>query len=121
MFSGTVRTNLDPFEQHNDDRLWEVLEAVGLKPAISALDGGLGAKVVDNGANFSLVGVLDGVQAHSIPEALRFGAPCCVRAAAHSSTRRPSVCAAPWLCLCARRASGSSSAWRAPCCATVRS
>jgi ABC-type multidrug transport system fused ATPase/permease subunit len=28
MFSGTVRNNLDPFDEHQDDRLWEVLEAV---------------------------------------------------------------------------------------------
>jgi len=31
LFSGTVRTNLDPFEEHEDGRLNEVLERVGLK------------------------------------------------------------------------------------------
>ncbi len=41
--------------QHDDARLWRVLESVGLKSAISDLDGGLSAKVVDNGNNFSLV------------------------------------------------------------------
>ncbi|KXZ51207.1 hypothetical protein GPECTOR_13g694 [Gonium pectorale] len=54
MFSGTVRHNLDPFEQATDQQLWEAVEAVGLQPAISALEDKLGAKVVDGGANFSL-------------------------------------------------------------------
>jgi len=54
MFSGNVRNNLDPFDQFQDVQLWESLEAVGLKPVISELEGGLGSKVVDNGNNFSL-------------------------------------------------------------------
>lgn len=29
MFSGSVRTNLDPFDEHTDERLWEVSEQVG--------------------------------------------------------------------------------------------
>lgn len=51
---GTVRTNLDPFNNHEDHRLWEVLEAVGLKPVITEFEEKLGVRVVDNGANFSL-------------------------------------------------------------------
>ncbi|GLC46288.1 hypothetical protein PLESTB_000995200 [Pleodorina starrii] len=54
MFSGTVRHNLDPFSRAKDEELWKAVEAVGLKPAISALEDKLGAKVVDGGANFSL-------------------------------------------------------------------
>jgi len=34
LFSGTVRTNLDPFDEHEDGRLNEVLERVGLKSVI---------------------------------------------------------------------------------------
>ena len=30
LFSGTVRTNLDPFDEFSDDRLFEVLQHVGL-------------------------------------------------------------------------------------------
>jgi ABC-type multidrug transport system fused ATPase/permease subunit len=30
LFSGTVRSNLDPFGEHEDERLWEVVERVGL-------------------------------------------------------------------------------------------
>jgi ABC-type multidrug transport system fused ATPase/permease subunit len=29
MFSGTVRSNLDPLGQYTDERLWEVVEQVG--------------------------------------------------------------------------------------------
>lgn len=28
LFSGTLRKNLDPFKQHTDKELWEVLEDV---------------------------------------------------------------------------------------------
>jgi len=28
LFSGTMRYNLDPFEQYPDDKLWEALEEV---------------------------------------------------------------------------------------------
>lgn len=55
MFSGTVRHNLDPFDEHPDSELWRVLEAVGLKTVISVLEAKLEAPVVDNGANFSQV------------------------------------------------------------------
>lgn len=30
LFSGTVRSNLDPFGEHEDERLWEVVQRVGL-------------------------------------------------------------------------------------------
>ncbi|CAG9461161.1 unnamed protein product [Pedinophyceae sp. YPF-701] len=53
MFTGTVRTNLDPFEEHTDARIWEAVEAVGLKPAVDNLEAGMDAPVVDSGANFS--------------------------------------------------------------------
>ncbi|KAG1666954.1 hypothetical protein FOA52_004237 [Chlamydomonas sp. UWO 241] len=54
MYKGTVRRNLDPLEEHGDEALWEVLEAVGLKVPITALDTKLDHMVVDNGNNFSL-------------------------------------------------------------------
>ncbi len=41
-------------------RLLQALEAVGLKAAISELEGSLSAKVVDNGGNFSLVRCMGG-------------------------------------------------------------
>ncbi|OXA58099.1 Multidrug resistance-associated protein 4 [Folsomia candida] len=38
LFSGTIRYNLDPFQQFEDAMLWQVLEEVQLKDAVSALD-----------------------------------------------------------------------------------
>ncbi|CAG7829724.1 unnamed protein product, partial [Allacma fusca] len=50
LFSGTVRYNLDPFDQFQDDELWQVIEDVELKDAVPALD----FKVSDGGGNFSV-------------------------------------------------------------------
>ena len=53
LFSGTIRTNLDPFNQYDDQNIWRVLESCNLKPAISKLQDGLESKVDANGENFS--------------------------------------------------------------------
>ena len=37
MFSGTLRKNIDPFEQYTDQQLWEVLEKVSLKETVENL------------------------------------------------------------------------------------
>ncbi|XP_075985083.1 ATP-binding cassette sub-family C member 4-like [Anticarsia gemmatalis] len=50
LFSATVRYNLDPFNNYDDDQLWKALEAVDLKAAVPALD----FKVSEGGSNFSL-------------------------------------------------------------------
>ncbi|KAG0212463.1 Multidrug resistance-associated protein 1 [Mortierella sp. NVP41] len=54
LFAGTVRDNLDPFEELEDAVLWEALERSYLKPVISALPGGLLFQVAQNGENFSV-------------------------------------------------------------------
>ncbi len=54
MFKGTIRSNLDPFNQTEDSELWRALELVHLKEAISQLPGGLDALVAEGGSNFSL-------------------------------------------------------------------
>lgn len=54
LYKGTVRRNLDPLENHNETELWEVVETVGLKPAILALETKMDHMVVDQGTNFSL-------------------------------------------------------------------
>lgn len=56
LFSGTVRSNLDPFNSYAEPELWRAVESVGLKDAITALQDGLDAHVVDGGNNFSQVG-----------------------------------------------------------------
>lgn len=53
LFSGTVRSNLDPFNSYAEPDLWRAVESVGLKDAITALQDGLDAPVVDGGNNFS--------------------------------------------------------------------
>ena len=54
MFAGTVRTNLDPFEEHTDEEVWSVIEKVGLKHTIDTAAKQLDMEVIDNGSNFSL-------------------------------------------------------------------
>lgn len=53
LFSGTVRTNLDPFSQYSDADVWRALERVALKDTIAGFANKLDAPVADNGANFS--------------------------------------------------------------------
>jgi ABC-type multidrug transport system fused ATPase/permease subunit len=54
MFQGTVRSNLDPFDQLEDEALWQALEVANLKESITKMPGGLNAIVHENGRNFSL-------------------------------------------------------------------
>ncbi|KAF9968871.1 hypothetical protein BGZ70_000015 [Mortierella alpina] len=54
LFVGTVRDNLDPFNELEDADLWEALERAHLKAHISSLAGGLSFKVSQNGDNFSV-------------------------------------------------------------------
>ena len=54
MFAGSIRSNLDPFDEHQDDAVWEVLEKVGLRPMVDKSAKRLDMEVIDNGANFSL-------------------------------------------------------------------
>lgn len=54
LFSGTVRRNLDPFEEYQDDEIWSALEAVRLKSAVLNLGDGLDGVVAESGHNFSV-------------------------------------------------------------------
>ncbi|XP_061370037.1 ABC transporter C family member 2-like isoform X2 [Gastrolobium bilobum] len=54
LFSGTVRFNLDPFNEHNDPDLWEALERAHLKDVIRRNSLGLDAEVSEAGENFSV-------------------------------------------------------------------
>jgi ABC-type multidrug transport system fused ATPase/permease subunit len=54
LFSGTVRFNLDPFNEHNDADLWEALERSHLKDVIRRNALGLDAEVSEAGENFSV-------------------------------------------------------------------
>lgn len=54
LFSGTMRKNLDPFEEYSDEVLWNALDQVELKDVISDLPAGLHSNVSEGGANFSV-------------------------------------------------------------------
>lgn len=54
LFSGTIRYNLDPFDEYSDPKIWLALEQVKLKSAISDLPLGLQTKVSAGGSNFSV-------------------------------------------------------------------
>ncbi|XP_051793100.1 ATP-binding cassette sub-family C member 12-like isoform X2 [Acanthochromis polyacanthus] len=54
LFSGTVRYNLDPFNNYTDEDIWTTLEKTYMKDTISRLEGKLQAEVLENGENFSV-------------------------------------------------------------------
>ncbi|KAF9428970.1 hypothetical protein BGZ76_001983 [Entomortierella beljakovae] len=54
LFAGTIRENLDPFNENTDQSLWRALERAHLKPHIQTLPGGLSFIVSQNGDNFSV-------------------------------------------------------------------
>ncbi|KAF5283716.1 hypothetical protein FQR65_LT13751 [Abscondita terminalis] len=54
LFSGTMRKNLDPFDEYSDDALWKALDDVELKESIDELHLGLNAIVQEGGSNFSV-------------------------------------------------------------------
>lgn len=54
LFAGTMRVNLDPFEEYPDDLLWKALEEVKLKDIPSLQLQGLQTLVAAGGTNFSV-------------------------------------------------------------------
>eukprot|EP01104_Vermistella_antarctica_P012859 TRINITY_DN3793_c1_g3_i1.p1 TRINITY_DN3793_c1_g3~~TRINITY_DN3793_c1_g3_i1.p1 ORF type:complete len:1624 (-),score=345.41 TRINITY_DN3793_c1_g3_i1:937-5808(-) len=54
LFAGTLRSNLDPFDERKDGDIWNVLERVQLKTMATRLPGGLDAPVAEYGSNLSV-------------------------------------------------------------------
>ncbi|CAH1236014.1 unnamed protein product [Diabrotica balteata] len=54
LFSGTVRSNLDPMDEYDDEDLWRALEEVALKDVVSDMEMGLESKIGEAGSNLSL-------------------------------------------------------------------
>ncbi|XP_068840293.1 ATP-binding cassette sub-family C member 4-like isoform X2 [Capricornis sumatraensis] len=54
LFTGTMRKNLDPFNEYLEEELWDVLEEVQLKEAIKALPSGLDTELAESGLNLSV-------------------------------------------------------------------
>ncbi|XP_050309256.1 ATP-binding cassette sub-family C member 4-like [Anthonomus grandis grandis] len=53
LFSGTLRYNLDPFEEYSDDVLYKAIEEVELKDPANIINR-LESRVMDRGANYSV-------------------------------------------------------------------
>lgn len=50
LFTGTIRTNLDPNNEYSDESLWKALETVHIKDLIDDLD----CKIEEGGCNYSI-------------------------------------------------------------------
>lgn len=53
LFSGTIRSNIDIFQQYTDGQIWNALEKCGLKLAVEEMPGDLLAAVSEGGENLS--------------------------------------------------------------------
>ena len=51
LFSGTLRMNLDPIEEHTDDQLWQALTTANLRTYVAGLPEGLQYGVSEGGEN----------------------------------------------------------------------
>ncbi|XP_040284415.1 multidrug resistance-associated protein 5 isoform X1 [Bufo bufo] len=54
LFSGTVRYNLDPFNQFTEEQIWDTLERTHMKECVAQLPLKLESEVLENGENFSV-------------------------------------------------------------------
>ncbi|XP_064537337.1 multidrug resistance-associated protein 1 isoform X6 [Drosophila montana] len=54
LFSGSLRSNLDPFEVKTDDELWKALELSHLKAFAKSLTAGLNHEISEGGENLSV-------------------------------------------------------------------
>ncbi|KAJ8532523.1 hypothetical protein K7X08_012446 [Anisodus acutangulus] len=54
MFEGTVRSNLDPLEEHSDEQIWEALDKCQLGDEVRKKEGKLYSTVSENGENWSV-------------------------------------------------------------------
>ncbi|XP_062988537.1 ATP-binding cassette sub-family C member 2 [Elgaria multicarinata webbii] len=54
LFSGSLRMNLDPFDQHSDEEVWRALELAHMKSYVLGLPEGLSHPVSEAGENLSV-------------------------------------------------------------------
>ena len=54
LFTGTIRFNLDPFDKHSDDEIYQSLEHAHLKNFVNTLEDGIQHKIAEGGENLSV-------------------------------------------------------------------
>lgn len=54
LFSGTIRRNLDPFNEYQDDDLWKCLKEANLNHLVRSMEGHLEGLVMEGGSNLSV-------------------------------------------------------------------
>ncbi|KAB0390270.1 hypothetical protein E2I00_014382, partial [Balaenoptera physalus] len=54
LFSGSLRMNLDPFNNYSDEEIWKALELAHLKSFVDGLQAGLSYEVTEGGDNLSI-------------------------------------------------------------------
>ena len=54
LFSGTLRSNIDPFETYSDEDIWKVLHLSHLKTFVSSMPSGLNYEIAETGSNLSV-------------------------------------------------------------------
>ncbi|XP_042485004.1 ABC transporter C family member 3-like [Macadamia integrifolia] len=54
MFEGTLRNNIDPLEEYNDEQIWEALDKCQLGDEVRKKEGKLDSTVTENGENWSM-------------------------------------------------------------------
>jgi len=53
LFSGTIRSNVDPFNQYSDEQIWKALSQCGMEKSVNEMPGMLDATVAEYGENLS--------------------------------------------------------------------
>ena len=53
MFSASLRFNIDPFDEHSNEEVWEVLRDVNMADHVETLPNKLDEMVAEGGDNFS--------------------------------------------------------------------
>ena len=59
LFSGTLRMNLDPFDEYTDSQLWTALERAHLRHSVTARPGHLDFQCGEEGGSLRCVVVVD--------------------------------------------------------------
>ena len=54
LFSGTLRINLDPFQHHSDEDIWNALKLAHLHEFVNSLEAGLQNEIAEGGENLSI-------------------------------------------------------------------